>query len=382
MKKEYLLSIVVPTKDRYYYLKHLIMLIQGFKSEDIELVIQDNTENNEEIRNFIANLNYPDLYYYHIDEPLSVSDNSTKAILNSHGEYVCFIGDDDGVTRHIVECVKWMKQNDIKVLKSQYALYKWPSFPNGRYVKLSGTTAVSKYSCTYKYIDCKKMLRRLLKEGMRTLEYMPKVYNGIVKREALDKIIALTGTYFPGPSPDMANAVALALLVDKYVYLDFPIIIGGMCKHVGGDVRHVKGGYKAIKDVPFLPNDSEETWEKCLPKVWCVETVWPESAIKAIRKLGQNQYLNDINTDYLLARFIANRPDIQYLATPLITNRLYTKIVTARIRIYKKLNSLISLLNYLIFKKDSDNLKVYHGFETIIECEKYIFKKNSFFTIK
>ena len=45
----YLLSIVVPTKNRYYYLKSLIKLVQSFNSNEIELVVQDNTENNSEI---------------------------------------------------------------------------------------------------------------------------------------------------------------------------------------------------------------------------------------------------------------------------------------------------------------------------------------------
>ena len=107
----YLLSIVVPTKDRYYYLKYLIELISSFNTSDIELVIQDNTYDNQEILNYLNEYLNPHVKYYHIKEHLSQSENSDKAILNSSGEYVCFIGDDDAVTRHIVDCVKWMKSN-------------------------------------------------------------------------------------------------------------------------------------------------------------------------------------------------------------------------------------------------------------------------------
>jgi len=47
MKKP--LSIVIPTKDRYDYLESLIELISGFESDEIEIVIQDNTYDNREI---------------------------------------------------------------------------------------------------------------------------------------------------------------------------------------------------------------------------------------------------------------------------------------------------------------------------------------------
>ena len=201
----YLLSIVVPTKDRYYYLKHLIELIKSFKSDEIELVIQDNTYDNTEILEYQKELDYPHLNYFYTKEQISVSENSTKAILNSTGEYVCFIGDDDGVTRHIVDCVKWMKGKGIEILKSEYALYKWPSFPNGR-MKLSSSVSFHDYKGKVVEVNNKKALKKLLKSGITGLRNMPKVYNGIVKRATLDRIYDRCGTFFPGSSPDMGNA--------------------------------------------------------------------------------------------------------------------------------------------------------------------------------
>ena len=220
---DYLLSIVVPTKDRYFYLKYLIELIKGFKSEEIELVIQDNTYDNTEILEYLKELNFSHLKYYHTKEQISVSENSTKAILNSTGEYVCFIGDDDGVTRHIVDCVKWMKKNNFSILKSSLAIFKWPSFRSQKNYNVSSSVLFNSYKCFYRKVDCKESLENLLSSGIDTLVYMPKVYNGIVKKSLLDRVFTICGTYFPGPSPDMANAVALALLEDFYVFVDYPI---------------------------------------------------------------------------------------------------------------------------------------------------------------
>ena len=100
-----LLSIVVPTKNRYYYLKFLIQLIENLHSEEIEMVIQDNSDDNKEFLEYLNLKKYNFIRYDYIEGQIPRSDNSDKGILNSTGEYICFIGDDDGVTKYIVDCV-------------------------------------------------------------------------------------------------------------------------------------------------------------------------------------------------------------------------------------------------------------------------------------
>lgn len=255
-----LLSIVVPTKDRYYYLKYLIEIIKGFNSNEIELVVQDNTTDNSEIISYLETIDYEGLKYFHIKKQLSQSENSDKAILNSTGEYVCFIGDDDAVTSHIVDCVKWMKANKFDILKSELALYRWPSFIETP--ELAASLLFANYSNTYKVVDNKKTLCQCIDNSFGDIRYMPKVYNGIVKRSLLDEIYKLTGTFFPGPSPDMANAVALAVLNPSYVFVDYPIIIGGRSGISGGNPSQYKHGCAKIEDVPQLPKDASSKWEK------------------------------------------------------------------------------------------------------------------------
>ena len=125
---EYLLSIVVPTKDRYEYLEQLVDLIISFKSPEIEVIIQDNTNENSRILNFLESRDTTNIKYFHTAEQISISLNSDKAILNSSGKYVCFIGDDDGVTRYVIDSVKWMEAKGIGILRSEYAIHKWPSY--------------------------------------------------------------------------------------------------------------------------------------------------------------------------------------------------------------------------------------------------------------
>ena len=374
---DYLLSIVVPTKDRYFYLKHLIQLVKSFKSDEIELIIQDNTYDNTEILDYIENLNYCHLKYFYTKEQISVSDNSTKAILNSTGEYVCFIGDDDGVTRHIVECVKWMKDNHYDILKSELALYRWPSF--NETPSLASSLLLADYSAKFKIIDNRVELKKCVDCCFDNLKNMPKVYNGIVKRTLLDDIYKKTSTYFPGPSPDMANAVALAVLNPSYVYVDFPIILGGRSGISGGNPNQYNNhGCAKIEEVPFLPKDSVANWEKRLPKLWCVETVWPESGIKALRSLKATDYLDQIDYERVLSRFIVQRRWFWKEAFSLSQNKVKLSYLVVCGFLNKKINA-----KRIEIKKAKgiveDNLKVYHGVQNIIEAEKMIADKyNSF----
>lgn len=99
-----LLSIVIPTKDRYEYLIQLIELIESFKSDDIEIVIQDNTKENKDILSFVHKRLSENFRYSHVSEQLTISENSDRAIRNSTGEYVCFLGDDDGMHKRNINC--------------------------------------------------------------------------------------------------------------------------------------------------------------------------------------------------------------------------------------------------------------------------------------
>ena len=348
---DYLLSIVVPTKDRYFYLKYLIELVKSFDCDEIELIIQDNTYDNTEILDYLQSMDYPHLKYFHTKEQISVSDNSTKAILNSTGEYVCFIGDDDGVTRYIVDAVKWMKKNDYSILKSSLAIFKWPSFKSQKNYDVSSSVLFNTYKCVSRKVNCKDSLIKLLSSGIDSLVYMPKVYNGIVKRSILDKVYDICGTYFPGPSPDMANAVALALMEDFYVFVDYPIIIGGHSSHLGGDAGRYRKGLGPLEEQPFISEKYINGWSKEIPKVWASRTVWPESAITALKAFNATEFIDKINY-----------------------NMLNKKLIKLVAKIKKFFSHFASIKYKFLFKHKHiyDHLHYYKGYSNIIEAESKI----------
>jgi hypothetical protein len=234
---------------------------------------------------------------------------------------VCVIGDDDGVLPNIVDCVNWMKSKSIDALRPAIVIYNWPDYLNFGKPEQSGALLHDSFSFEEKEVDLEKTLQDLADKGFRHIYTIPKVYQGIVKRSCLDEVFQQGGSFCPGPSPDMATAVALCFVVKKFVTINQPVILVGQSQHVGGGERKLKGAVKNIDDVPFLPKDAKTNWDKRIPKVWCSQTVWPESAIKAIQYMKKEGQVR-INYEFILAWFIQTHPEEFTLAWKLSKNKI------------------------------------------------------------
>lgn len=350
-----LLSIAIPTKDRYQYLFCLLKLIDRFCNAELEVVIQDNTKDNKEILSFIESelINRSCFKYYHTTENLSVVMNSDFAILNSSGEYISFIGDDDGVVSSIIDCVRWMKQNHVDVVVPSVVRYLWPDFVTRNDTICTGELFIKEhYTCSTVCKDVNQVLSDSLKHGFVTRGSLPLLYHGIVNRKILNEIYKKCNTFFPGPSPDIANGVAMCFHAKKYVVIDFPIIISGISKMGGGGVRSTKKlRVNNIDSLEFLPKDTKEQWESSIPKVWANETIWPESAIKALRRMGREDLINKVNFAYMLSVFTVVHPDLFFLALRCSNNKK-SFVITLFIYILKK----ICFRIYRVFTKNTDDL--------------------------
>jgi len=298
-----LLSIIIPTKNRYHTLFSIVDTIISFNELLIEIVIQDNSDDNSSALEFIQKREQNNsLKYFYSAEKLSVIENSDLAVLNSTGEYVCFIGDDDGVMPYIVDVVEWMKQNGIKALKSFKPNYYWPD-QKSNYLSnnTSGNLKIKNFDYTIKKISTKKALDFTLNRGGTSMEMLPCLYHGIVERKVLEAIFEKCNTYFPGPSPDMANAIALTKFIDEYIYVDFPVAISGKSVKSTGGQGVLHKHISKIEDVSHLPKSTSKFWSNSIPKYWTGPTIWAESVLKAMENCEMGYSDTKFNYEYLYA---------------------------------------------------------------------------------
>lgn len=294
-----IISIIVPTKNRYKYLMVLIKLIESFLDRRIELVIQDNSDDNSEILDFLSHKQLISTKYFYDKSKLTMSGNADLSIKNSKGKYLCLIGDDDGVCRNIADCAEWMNENKIEALRSLEVQFCWND--SGNNITSTASMYYDRIKSSYKYFNPLIELEKLLKQGIPGFGKIPKLYHGIVERSVVEKIYTIGNTCFPGGSPDISIGIALCFYVNKYAMINIPVVLPGMSKMVGGGVNN-----KVLKldEVPFISEQIVKNWETNIPPIWATELVWPESAVKSLRYVRKEDFLKIVNFNKVLSRFV------------------------------------------------------------------------------
>ena len=320
-----LLSVVVPTKDRYKYLKHLIKLIQSYNSDEWEIVVQDNTDDNTEIVDFLKELNYPGCKYFHEKGQLPMTTNADKAILHSEGEYVCFLGDDDGICPNAIRYCYQMKQEGVEAMRTTLANYNWPDALS-KYEALGGNLEYKKVSKETKCLLSDEVLMDVVNRGFVDRGQLPSVYHGIVSRKLLDKVYQRCNTFFPGQSPDISSGIANCLSVDRFLFVDDIVTISGASKYHGGATKGMHKRYPLISDMVWFRPNAENIWNERLPKLAVGNVIWAESSIETLNNMGRKDIVDKVNFETIYKFFVVYHYPVRHLVYPLTSHSLRLKI--------------------------------------------------------
>lgn len=296
-----LLSIVIPTKNRQGYCIEAIKQIISLNLSNIEICIQDNSDT-PDLKEAIERLASVSIKYQYHGENLSFVDNFSLAIEMASGEYVCMIGDDDGLLPNVMNVVNYAQINNIDaIIPGLNIIYFWPSenpiIDNGQ----EGYLSISRFTDTYSSVDSQKALRKLLKNGaLNYIAYdMPKVYHGVVKRELFEIIKQKTGRYFYGLTPDIYMSTALSFVAKRVVRYGAPVTISGICPRSGSSDSATGKHTGDLKSAPHFHGHDSYEWEEIIPAFYSVETIWAETLIKAIRHFNQDSLLSKFSINIL-----------------------------------------------------------------------------------
>ena len=327
--KRPLLSIVIPTKNRQKYALSIIQTILSIKDYALELVIQDNSDTNELENSIKNNIIDKRLKYNYDSSPMSTIHNFNNSMDNVEGKYICYIGDDDGVSLDIMQFVKWMDRNKIDALIGKNVCsYSWPSD------KTNGKLTIYPFSGKIKVLDVNDQIKKFIKNGaVYYLKFgLAKVYHGIIKKECIERSKLKTGNYFGGLSPDIYASIATSLEVEKLIEIDYPLTIAGSSFESDKTHRTNEAKNLELKDAPHFNHRGKYNWSKLVPSIYSGASIWAESGIKALEESNRFDLISDINK-YRLGAYIA-------LDSP--HNK---KKITSYLYHYK-----IELLNYYLIK--------------------------------
>jgi hypothetical protein len=204
-----------------------------------------------------------------------------------------------------------MKVNNVDSIVFPAVYYVWPGVQS-QYSKVDyshGLLSIPYTNGEARVIDHGKEFDNCMANGARSLENMPKAYHGIVSRSILLQLFNKTGSYFPGPSPDMANAIALCFFVKNHVYYDAPVMVHGHCLNsAGGLGRAGKHVEKNLSKLPFLGENINKIWDKTIPKIWTGETIYAISAFEALNQIGKKYLKEKFNYKAFYTNFLKRHP--------------------------------------------------------------------------
>ncbi len=308
-----LFSVLIATRNRIPYCKSIIETILSFEYENFELVVQDNSETLE-LKEYIEKRNLDKrLVYNYTPPPFSSVDNFNAVIGLAKGEYLCLIGDDDGINPEIFKVVEWAYQNKIDAITpSINAVYKWPDacsvfdeykFDNGNLTIHSFTGEVKVFNPVF---SIKKLMRQ---GGLGYLDLpFPKLYHGIVRRSILEKVKNKIGYYVGGLSPDIYITLTLSFFCNSIIRLDYPLTIPGACiKSAPLDERI--STYNKLEDAPHFRNRGKYEWSAQVPRFYSSSNIWPESALAALKDLNKNDFIRNFNLTALTIALLKNHND-------------------------------------------------------------------------
>jgi hypothetical protein len=364
------MSVIVPIKGNYEYIKSIILQSNKIKSDSFELVIQDNTEDNTEILKFLSDYPNPNHAYFHNPKPMNMVENFEEAIGNAKGEYVSIIGSDDNFSSKIVELSHYLSRNGIESAVCNKAIYYWPGMkfkahhdrPNFSFKKGKGLI---------KQVNAQEELNRILKKGMVIIGDLPSPYHGIIKREMLEKVKEISGKYIPAACPDMAMAVSLAMIVNKHIYIDLPFIISGQSYQSAGG-KGARGEHKGdLKNKSFLPENIEVHWPSYIPKIWTGPTVYADATHNTLININHEEKLNLFNKEANYAQIIAFFPEYKQLVMTFVGENLISKlkVYTYLVQLFIR-RSTIFIRNAFVSKTKLTTRNIYNNINTsVLACD-------------
>lgn len=290
--KRPLISIIIPTRNRQFYAEKTVLQILKIKG-DIEIVVQDNSDKDSLFTVLNDLIREGKVKYNYDGEPLSFSENYDRAAQMAGGQYLCAIGDDDGVLPSIIDCAIWMNDNGVDAVSpAKDQVFFYPGNDNKR---KNACVGFGQYTGTYYYSNSEAAVISLLNDG--GCNYLDKKtagsYHGLVSMRSMKIVNSLTGHYYSGLTPDMYSAICLSLVPElRFAVVDYPITLPGVCPLSGSAASDTGKHVGSIETAPHLKLLPNYEWSNLIPKYYSVETIWAETMVYSINKMGRGELID------------------------------------------------------------------------------------------
>jgi glycosyltransferase involved in cell wall biosynthesis len=218
-----MISVVIPTRERCDTLVSTLRTCTEQNYDKLEIIVSDNASA-DRTQAYVNSAQDERIRYIRTERRLSMSHNWEFALSHVRGDYVTYVGDDDGLLPGALSALaEIIRETNTEAISWRWASYFWPSSLHAPSQNLLFVPAGGRLQRR----SAPEVLRRVLsfREGY---EKLPFLYKGIVSTRLTEQVKkASGGAFFHSMVPDVYSAIALSLVVAEYYYSTRPYSLNG-----------------------------------------------------------------------------------------------------------------------------------------------------------
>jgi glycosyltransferase involved in cell wall biosynthesis len=222
--------VIIPTRERSDVLQFALRTVTDQDYDNLEIIVSDNCSE-DGTREVVAAAGDPRVRYIRTGKRVAMSANWEFALSHADDGWVTFMGDDDGLPpRAVSKIAELLRQEPADAIRSRFCTYDWPAAAgqrHGRLIVPLGSGSESRSAAAW--------LKRSL-SGFAKYTELPMAYNGgFVHTKVFQRAKCGGPNFFRSFCPDVYSAVAVASVVDRYIYCREPLAISGTSRHSTGN---------------------------------------------------------------------------------------------------------------------------------------------------
>jgi len=286
-------TIVIPTRERPDVLRHSLKTACALDQDNVEIVVMDNFSS-PLTKDVVTECNDKRVKYCRAQKRLSMSDNWECALQNVSGDYVFFLGDDDGILPDAVELAMIIhrQHGKGKIIAWKKVMWVWPNciipeFRNVLHMHISQRMELR---------DSRRTLRRIYNFETSCYE-APALYNSFVPVSLTKELIARYGRFFFSPIPDLYSGMVNCYFSQDHVFSYRPFSVEGVSQHSTGlsySFSHLKD-----KSVESFNQENKDCWDQpidaSLVDSHMTEMIMADTMIKVKQKFFPDDTTIQIN---------------------------------------------------------------------------------------
>ena len=224
-------TIVIPTRERPDTLYAALKTCVNQNYANLEIIVSDNYSC-DKTEDVVDSFQDPRIRYINTGKRVSMSENWEFALTYVSGDYVTYLGDDDGfIPESVDEINKIIEENDnIEAVSWAKADYMWPNHIDENKRNL----ITIPLNNILKICESRNALINTIESKSRYIT-LPCLYNSFIRFDIIKNIVSHSGRFFNSMNPDIYSGIAIASMSNQYYYSSKPYTIAGQSHHSTGE---------------------------------------------------------------------------------------------------------------------------------------------------